>query len=277
MIMAMFRHSLALLLLACLALLTGCIRTQPVAIDTTDYQQIQALSANTVVKSNDGINAIRSQALRETALSFAAQASLAWRSQQINRLLDKHQKQLDQIFSFNSLLLPHNVLPPVLSEGRDTLNLDQGRAFRIADRSYKIISQAKLVTAPPTWRDYIKMNYQKPEPPDRSLLPRNGDEDQVWRKYIAKGWHNGLKQANAIYTVNLQRLRRDFNGMLLYRKLLAQNMVGLPYVAQTRLGVTGDGKKINIDDRVVRLTQLPELQPNAKTWNPIVIKGKHHD
>ncbi len=52
------------------------------------------------------------------------------------------------------MMLPNNVLCPVLAESRQTLNVATGEALRLADRNYKIIHQARFVSAPPTWRDY---------------------------------------------------------------------------------------------------------------------------
>ena len=252
------------------ASLSGCVSV-PQKVNTTNFKQIQQLSSNTVVKDDGGVNMIRQAALKETALSFGAQAGLAWRSKQINLMIGDHTKDLDRIFNFNGLLLKHHVLPPVLNEAKDTLNLADNTTLRIAGHRYKITRQAKFVTAPPNWRHYIWLKYDKPAPPDHTLLPRNTTEDKIWRRYIKQGWENGIRQSNIIYTENLQRLRRDFQGMVLYRKLLAQNMVGQPFVSTTKLGITGDANKMSVDDQILRITQLPALQTNSKTWNPIIL------
>lgn len=250
--------------------LSGCVSI-PQQVNTTNFKQIQQLSSNTVVKEDGGVNMIRQAALKETALSFGAQAGLAWRSKRINLIINDYTKNLDRIFNFNGLLLKHHVLPPVLSEAKDTLNLSDDTTLRIADHRYRITRQARFVTAPPNWRDYIWLHYDKPAPPDHSLLPRNTTENKIWRRYIKQGWENGIRQSDDIYTENLQRLRRDYQGMVLYRKLLAQNMVGQPFVSTTKLGITGDASKMNVDDQILRITQLPALQTNGKTWNPVII------
>jgi defect-in-organelle-trafficking protein DotC len=72
----------------------------------------------------------------------------------------------------------------------------------------------------------------------------------------------------------LARIKQDLKGMILYRKLLAMNMVSPPFVAQTDLGITGDSNEINIDDRVLRITALPELNPNSKDWRAAVTKDE---
>ncbi len=64
---------------------------------------------------------IREMALKETALSIGAQSGLAWRAKIIDEALTKQARNLDAIYDFNSLTLEHNILPPVLLEGRKTL------------------------------------------------------------------------------------------------------------------------------------------------------------
>ena len=63
--------------------------------------------------------------------------------------------------------------------------------------------------------------------------------------------------------------------MILYRKLLAMNMVSPPYVSHTDLGVTGDASEIHIDDRVLRITALPALNVNSEQWRAAVSKDEN--
>ena len=218
-------------------------------------------------ESNEpAVSALRAQALRETALSIGARGGLAERAQQINSVLLAYEPMLAKIFQFYGILLDDNILPPVLVEARNTLNLSGTDAIRIADRNYKVLVQARFVTAPPTWREYLWMSYGVPELPDRSLLPRNKPERIMWERDLEEGWQAGLRQADLIYTENINRLVRDFNGMILYRKLLAQNMVSPPYVAAMDMGVTGDGEDMTVNDRVLRITAFPQLQASGEGW-----------
>ena len=67
-------------------------------------------------------------------------------------------------------------------------------------------------------------------------------------------------------------MTRDMIGMILYRKLLAENMVSPPFVAKAQLGVTGDATQLRINDQVLRITAQSELQPDSKQWMPILTK-----
>src|SRR5947209_4795816 len=136
---------LRLIVIMLVVFLLGCASNPP---KKRPYVEVPALS-----KGDLHVDNIRLQAIRDTALSVGAQGGLAWRSHQIDTMLLESQNHLDQIFNFNAVMLKHNVLPPVLVEGRNTLNLANTQAIRLADRIYKIQSPPHFVTAAPTWRD----------------------------------------------------------------------------------------------------------------------------
>lgn len=219
-------------------------------------------------KHDKAIGNIRYTAIHDTALALGAQTGLAWRAKHINEMLKSQTDSLNKTFNFNALILDNNVLPPVLTESHNTLKISAMNALRLADTSYKIVAPPRFVTAAPNWRQYLWLNYKKPEKPHETLLPKTDGERKVWNKAVAKGWEEGVKQANQIFSANVGRLKRDFNGMVLYRKMLAQNMVSKPYVAKADLGVTGGGTSMRVNDRILRITAIPNLNSNSATWQP---------
>ena len=218
------------------------------------------------------VNPIRFAAIQQAATTLGAQGALAWQARNLDRALKIQSIFLDQVFDFNQLLLGHNVLPPVLVESNNNLNLDDNDTLRIDTKTYRIIRPARFVTAPPNWRDYLWLHFEKPNLSDRSLLPQTQAEAQVWNHFLRQGWMNGTQQANEIFTDNLNRMKRDMIGMILYRKLLALHMVSAPFVAKATLGVTGNGTQLRINDQVLRITSQSELQPNAQEWQPVITK-----
>lgn len=269
-----FRTQLAVVLTGTLCLgacTTTTIITTP-QVDTQSLNTLENLNAKEMKATSDKANHIRTLGLQNTALTLAAQGGLSWRANQINTQLQQSSTQLDQIFNFNALMLNHSVMPPVLAEGHNTLNLADPNTIRIANVTYKIISQARFVTAPPTWRNYIWMDYPPPTVPNSALLPKTKDEQIIWQHYVQIGWQNGVQQANTIYSQNLGRLKQDYTGIILYRKLLAQHMVSSPFVATTDLGITGNDSELNINDQVLRITALPTLQNNSQKWQPVVVE-----
>lgn len=272
--MPKFIPSLAIILSV---LLVACSSSRGNLGDTGSLAGIQSMAKGKYTRNqkNQKMGKIREMALKETALSLGAQGGLAWRAKLIDQELTKQARNLDTIYDFNSLILEHNILPPVLLEGRNTLNLADAQSIRISDRTYKVAKQAHFVTTPPTWRQYLWMDYQKPEAPNVTLLPKTKAEKKLWCIYTAKGWKNGIDQANIILEESIARVKEDFGGMILYRKLLAMNMVSPPYVSHTDLGVTGDGTEIHIDDRVLRITALPALNINSSEWKAAVSKDEN--
>ncbi len=268
-------------ILMLISLLSAC-QTEHTTIDPTNLHQLESLnqgdtplpSPEPVPKPNAyGGGGIRSKALADAALTLGAQGGLAWASKQINHRVQEDKWNLETIYNFNAMMLSHGVLPPVLAQGDNSLNLADPNTIRIADRTYKIISQARFVTTPPNWRDYLWMSYPTPELPNQVLFPRTAGEQAIWKKAIHLGWEKGIEQAFNIYRQSLNRLKRDYAGMILYRKLLQSHMVSPPFVAKTELGVTGNGTDMRINDQVLRIVELPKLQTDSRTWNAIVVKS----
>jgi defect in organelle trafficking protein DotC len=266
----------------CIILLCACAsrrysNSYQNADSVTDLAQLQAMGntkTNKKKPDSHAPNKIRETAIKETALSLGAQAGLASRAKTIDDELIKHTRYLDKIYDFNALTLEHNVMPPVLLEGRHEFNLADTQTIRVSNRTYRVAKQAHFITTPPNWREYLWMDYQAPEQPHASLLPNTKQERAIWQLYVTRGWEKGVEQANTILEESIARIKQDFNGMILYRKLLAMNMVTPPYVSHTDLGVTGDGDEIHIDDRVLRITALPALNTNPQEWHAAVAKDE---
>lgn len=252
----------SLILVGTVAAMVGC--TTPT---TTESSLMRYHAPKSIKRNSTSLTGLRYQSIRDAALSTGARAGLAWRAKQINLIVSRHDVHLDQIYNFNSMLLHNNVLPPVLIEGRNTMEQNSDDIIRISDRAYSIQAQARFVSTPPTWREYLKFNYKDPDMPDVSLLPRNESEREVWDRYIDEGWQAGITQADIIFAENLGRLKRDYEGMVRYRTLLAQNMVSLPFVAQVNLGITGGDSQMAINDRVLRITALPEFNTKGNEWS----------
>jgi defect in organelle trafficking protein DotC len=261
----MMRCWLHLLALTLILGLSGCQTKDNRADTLTNLQKLSPGSGKSAV------GAIRTQILRDTALSVGARGGLAWRSAKINAVLVQNQSLLYRIFNFNAMLLDKNVLPPILTEARNTLSLGGTDTIRIADRTYQILNQARFVSAAPNWRDYLWLSFTPPETPDRTLLPRTAVERLIWKKYTQEGWRAGIQQAELIFKENINRLQRDFEGMVRYRTLLAQQMVSPPYVAETDMGVTGGGSDLTVSDRVLRITAFPTLQNDSQHWKTEII------
>lgn len=216
---------------------------------------------------------LRAPALRDAALSYGARGGLAWASRSINRTLQDQSDKLTRTYAFENFLIAGpdgvTVLPPVISESRDTYEqFDAGKSLRVADTYYEIIQQARFAPVAPLWHSYLIRSYSVPEIPQDVLLPRNDGERDLWRRYVTEGWEQGIQQAQDIFRSDLARLERDFIGMVRYAQLLDTNQVSAPVIAGTNLGVTGTGQDMRVNDRAMRITQDPSLNVrNPREWS----------
>lgn len=216
---------------------------------------------------------IRRDALIEAALSFGARGGLAMRTYEINQELDRQTSFLDKIYNFRSLLVavPSGLMvePPVISEAVDAMIIEgDGQSAAVSDRIYNINRNAKIVAAARDWRDYLQRDWGEVKDPPELLMPQDDEEREIWEEKVAEGWKNGYEQADETFEADLARLVSDFNGMVRYRKLLAQGMVSPPYANQVDRGVTGGGYEMRIGDRAIQLTGKPQLISGHSQWKP---------
>ena len=216
---------------------------------------------------------IRSDAIREAATSFGARGGLTWRTWYIRREMETRSRFLDKIFDFRQLLIPAQsgllIEPPIISEAMDAMIIDrQGLEAAVSDRVLNINQNARIVSAPRTWRAYLERDWSNVAPPPDILRPASEEEREVWERSVREGWQLGIEQADQIFQDDLNRLTADYQGMIRYRSLLAQGMVSPPYALQVDRGITGGGDQMRIGDRGLSLTELPQLQTRSDEWQP---------
>lgn len=218
------------------------------------------------------IPGLRLRALKASAMGYGTQAGFARRSYEIEQTTQRRSKELSRVYDFCGLMLDRNVVPPVLVESRNALQATGTDLLRLSDATYQIATQAHFATVCPSWRDYlIRSAVYQAEGVDIALAPRDDAERRYWQAQVREGWKAGVLQAEQVFAANLARLERDYKGMVLYRSLLTRNMVSRPYVAQSNLGVTGDGNRVVINDRFLRITALPQLDTRSEKWvSPLV-------
>ena len=216
---------------------------------------------------------IREDALKEAALSFGARGGLAKRTWEIRKELDTRSRYLDKVYDFQHLLIaaPSGFMiePPIVTEAMNAMIVDfSGQEAAVSDRIYNIIKNARIVSAPRNWRQYLEREWGEVIPPPDILLPRDDDERRTWEEFVRKGWKMGYEQADEIFNDDLSRLTLDFEGMVRYKLLLAQGMVSPPYALQVDRGITGGGEEMKVGDRAVQITGVPEFVTGADQWKP---------
>lgn len=216
---------------------------------------------------------IRNESMKEAALSYGARGGLAWRTWHIRLELEQRASYMDKVFDFRQLLIPAPsglmIEAPVVSESMNAMIIDNGgMEAAVADRVLNISQNAKIVSAPRTWRAYLERSWGAVTQPPDILLPQDDEEREQWIRWVEIGWQEGVNQANEIFQTDLNQLAADFQGMVRYRQLLHQGMVSPPYALQVDRGVTGGGSEMRVGDRAVSITNLPELKPGFESWKP---------
>jgi len=226
-----------------------------------------------VVDTNDIAIDIRLEALKEAAISFGARGGLAKRTFDIRKEIDARSRYLDKVYNFSQLLIsaPSGFLiePPIVTESMNAMLIDiDGQTAAVSDKIYNIIRNARIVSAPRTWRQYLEREWGEVTPPPDILTPQSKEDREIWSEYVTMGWRQGVQQASDIFQDDLAKLESDFQGMIRYRMLLAQGMISPPYALQVDRGVTGGGDEMRVGDRAVQITGVPELMTGADTWKP---------
>jgi len=218
---------------------------------------------------------MRLEAMQEAALSYGAQSGMLYRNWEIYKIISQREIILDSVFNFSNLMIPSYygtlIEPPIISESENAFLLnDNGMSASLTSKIYSIGENAKIVTTPRNWRNYILdyIDLSSIEKPHEVLKPRSSDEEKIWDEYVRKGWNNGLDQANDIFESKLDLLMSDYLGMIRYKKLLAQKMVSAPLAVKEDRGVTGDSNELRIDDKAIIITSTPSLNKSTNRWDP---------
>lgn len=248
----------------------------PIAMATAPAASLSEILAKTGKvhkreKPKDAEDRLRAPAMQEAAMAYGAQAGLAFGTREINLELGKKAKDLKAVYDFEGLMIigPNGVMvqPPVISEARDTWeSFDAGKTLRVADTVFEIIEQARFTSVAPMWENYLVNAYSEPKTPPVALLPSSQEEIGAWNGWVREGWDSGKEQARQIFETNLNRLNRDFNGMVRYKTLIEEGRVSPAILAEGELGNTGTGQDLRVNDRAIRITRDPALVADPSNW-----------
>ncbi|CAE6793943.1 hypothetical protein R70006_04980 [Paraburkholderia domus] len=211
----------------------------------------------------------RLNALRDAAFGLGARGGLISETRLIDSALQAQSRKLDVAWDFTPLMIQGRVVPPVLNRIDDIYAQRGDQTIRIARTDWAFQAQARFASRPPSWREYLMGNAGTLSPPNSVLFPKNSAEQEIWQKAVAQGWQSGIRQADDIYQLNLNRLTRDYVGMKNYRVLAMKHMVTLPIVATMGMPLNTTGKTMSVDETLLRLTVLPQFNTNMKEWQAL--------
>jgi len=231
-------------------------------------------SAEASVMKPDG-NAVQkghAKAVFDSGLKVGLKTGLAWQINNINAAVaGLSHDVLDPVYNFGALMVNQRVVPAVITEARNLYNQDGDYVVRLSGALYKIEKQARFSSVPPSWREYL--SFPKAKPIDREdIMVLQGDEDRnIWRVAVQNGWTQGVEQANIMLTQAMDRLNRDFGGMVRFHEFVIKGQVSLPVIATEDIPVSHTGATMAVDETLLRLTTLPQFNSKMSSWKAVVI------
>lgn len=225
----------------------------------------------------EGISYVRELTLREVALTVGAQAGLKDRSCEIEKIIAAQTDDLDARFRFNALMMGAGMLPPVISEAKDTVAIERS-VMRIATLAYTLDEPATLVDVPPTWRNWLYLGLDVSQCGRPSEIPAMSEQmrprDDVERRFVKaeleKAYAAGRAQAQTVFEANLARLERTYRGMRRYFELYERGMVSAPEIlASTDVVSMDDPNVMVVGNTVIRITSQAAFVSKTEKWKPL--------
>lgn len=226
-------------------------------------------------RSGDDDSRERIEAMRRTARTVGAQHGYAVTMERFRETFEENEGIFEH-YDFGTLMRlsyagSANVylLPAAVTQINDKVDLSSSlEMLRTTKETYVVQRPARLVTRPPTWRQYLftQRSARVGRPAER-LLPRNREEEAIWKAAIDEGWESGESQAVREMNGRMRVMHDDFTGTVRFLRLVQQGMAELPTVATTGRGIGGNQRELIMDERVYRITSGGRLVPDTDAWN----------
>ncbi len=221
------------------------------------------------------LEAARYEALRAAATAYAAQAGYYRRCYEIMQALERHSARLSEVFNFNRVAYGTKneagfLLPPIVSRATSTVAVNETMTEIVAaDEFYRIEVPGRLVPVLPTWRDYLVLALEEPNDPEPAFLPRGKEENAVYAEHLAVGWAAGVHQAEEALQASMHLLRRDYLGMIEYRRAARAGIIDELVVDLSSSRSVGELNELYIGERRVRIVDSARFQRDPSHWTPI--------
>ena len=216
----------------------------------------------------------RDKAMMEYAKMTAIRAAMSMRFKQIQWAVQTNSRNLDAIYNFQPLMIQQRVVPPVITEARNLYNQDNHMQIRLSRAIYNIVKQARFSTTAPNWRDYLNFSYESNAFPDyafvsKEIYPKTSHERKLWEDATKEGWRLGLAQANGILQQAMDRLNRDYIGMIRFHEFVLDGKINSPVINSYNLYDNNDGDRLRIDEQLLQIEVLPSFitQPFKPRYN----------
>ncbi|OES23864.1 type IV secretory system conjugative DNA transfer family protein [Alteromonas macleodii] len=191
---------------------------------------------------------------------------------QYSKELEKYDSKLSQFANFSQFIVDGRLLLPKVSLAERLFEKVANTKVREVGFSITIEQPAKLVSAPPTWRDYLNFHIDKPLKPSAVFLPRSPQEDLVFNYEFKRGWELGRSQAEVILEEGFSRLIVDLENHYNFIESEISNVLRMPTIRTTEMGVvvSADGRTLYGDDVIFTIDQKTTFK-SLENWTPIFV------
>lgn len=205
------------------------------------------------------------QAMYDYAKTVAIRAAMTSTLDEMARVITTHGRELDAIYNFAPLMIQNRVVPPVITEARNLYNQDGKLQIRLSDAIYNIEEQARFSSTPPNWRSYLNFNstsdaYQKLTYAAGDMKPTNKVEERVWIDATKEGWEMGARQANVVLEQAMNRLNRDYVGMVRFHTMVLQGKITMPSISSYNLYDNNEGNRLILGEELLQIDVLPTFK-----------------
>lgn len=232
----------------------------------------QEVVNNNMVSTDKGslVN-LRNDAIYESVYAYSFQKGFSYYNNILLEDLEKIDAKLHKIFDFSFVSYDNMlILPPVLEKSNKNFEVLNDSKAVASDVSFKIAKKARLIAKPASWRDYLYKKYEKAIAIDKALYPVTAQEKEIWDNAAEKGWEDGRSYSKEIFAINLSKLKRDYRGMLLFKKLEKMNMISRPIVTKGEYNIKVGDTFLDVNQKVFTITMPSFFNQEVQKWKPKV-------
>ena len=193
------------------------------------------------------------QVLSETAKAYGFQAGFSFQYSKFMREVEEKRAKFSQIFDFRRLLLNDMVLPPVIMATGQAMLVESPILAKEVEAQYKIVADARIISQPPTFADYLWAETQVLKP-HKAVTPKTKAETSLWTKSFDAGFDAGIEHAYSVFEQAMDKLIADYRGILQFKLLAKRGLVSLPILASGEPTVQVGDKVLAVNQKIFRIT-----------------------
>ncbi|WP_436899603.1 type IV secretory system conjugative DNA transfer family protein [Acinetobacter gyllenbergii] len=220
--------------------------------------------------SKQAENTARVEAIQTIVREAATRNALRARLQEISNVIKTNDRKLDTVYNFQPLMINTIVVPPVIIEAHNISDVTSARTFSVLGTRYEIKENARFSHLPPNWRDYLNFNIESyqvgVDSLPNELKPKNNQEKQAFKKAMDQGVEDGVKEADAIFSHQLNRLNQAYIGMLKFHQFRLNGKITMPVIARSNISLAGGSNAMMLNQSNFQITELPRFVNEPAYW-----------